>query len=165
MKNIIFLFILISGIFFSQNISFRKNDKIYELDKKIRKGDFTSFLEIGNYLESNNPLTEYLGYHIINTNEANVAKRIISENSFFLQNEFKIDSTISIKSYREFLMKNQNKIIFSDLADAFVITPFEDRKTDFEIQELTQAKLDFLESKRNEIFNSNWVKTNHIDDF
>ncbi|MBW7674655.1 hypothetical protein [Chryseobacterium chendengshani] len=163
MKNIIFLFILISGNFFGQNIAFRINDKIYELDQKIRKGDFTSFLEIGNYLESDDPLTEYLGYHIIHTNEANVAKRIISENSFFLQNEFKFDSTISVKKYREFLIKNQNKIAFSDLADAFLLTPFEDRKTDFQIQELTQTKLDFLESKRSEIFNSNWLKTNNID--
>lgn len=163
LKNILLFFILISSNLFAQNISFQKNEHIYELDKKIRKGDFQAFIEIGNYFDSKKSLTEFLGYHIINTDETNVSKRIVRENSFFLENEIIIDSTTTTKQFKDFLIKNQKNIVFSDLADAFIITPFEKRKTDFQIQELTEGKLEFLESQKEKFLNLDWVKSNHID--
>ena len=163
MKNIFFFLIIISSNLFAQNISFEKNQHIYELEKKIRKGDFQAFLEIGNYFDREKSVTEFLGYHIIHTNESNVSKRIVRENSFFLDSEIIIDSITTTNQFRDFLIQNKKNIVFSELADAFIITPFEKRKTDFQIQELTISKINLLESKKEEVLNLNWVKSNSID--
>lgn len=103
LKNILLFFILISSNLFAQNISFQKNEHIYELDKKIRKGNFQAFIEIGNYFDSKKSLTEFLGNHIINTDETNVSKRIVRENSFFLENEI-------IIGWIQLLQQNNSKI-------------------------------------------------------
>ncbi len=163
MRIIALFLILISSNLFAQNISFEKNEHIYELDKKIRKGDFQAFLEIGNYFDSKKSVKEFLGYHIINTNESNVSKRIVRENSFFLDSEIIIDSTTTTNQFRNFLIQNQKNVVFSDLADAFIITPFEKRKTEFQIQELTESKINILESKKKEVLNLDWIKSNNID--
>jgi len=163
LKNIFFFLIIISSNLFAQNISFEKNQHIYELEKKIRKGDFQAFLEIGNYFDREKSVTEFLGYHIIHTNESNVSKRIVRENSFFLDSEIIIDSITTTNQFRDFLIQNKKNIVFSELADAFIITPFEKRKTDFQIQELTISKINLLESKKEEVLNLNWVKSNSID--
>lgn len=164
LKNIILFLILISSNLFAQNISFQKNEHIYELDKEIRIGDFQAFIEIGNYFDSKKSLTEFLGYHIINTHESNVSKRIVRENSFFLENEIIIDSTTTTKQFQNFLIQNQKSIVFSDLANAFIITPFENRKIEFQIQNLTESKLKLLESQQEELLNLDWVKSNNIDE-
>lgn len=152
-----------SSNLFAQNISFEKNQHIYELDKRIRKGDFQAFLEIGNYFDRKKTVTEFLGYHIIHTNESNVSKRIVRENSFFLDSEITIDSITTTNQFQDFLIQNKKNIIFSELADAFIITPFEKRKTEFQIQELTESKVNLLESQKDEILNLDWVKSNNID--
>ena len=164
MKNIFLFLIIISSNLFAQNISFEKNEHIYELDKKIRKGDFQAFLEIADYFDSKKSVTEFLGHHIIHTNESNVSKRIVRENSFFLDSEINIDSITTTKQFRDFLIQNQKNVVFSDLADVFIITPFEKRKTDFQIQELTETKINLFESQKEKILNLDWVKSNNIDE-
>ena len=163
MKNLLFILLLFSSNIIAQNIQFSENEHIYELDKKIRKGDYQALTEIANYFDSKKPLTEFLGYHIINTDESNVAKRIVQENSFFLDNEIIIDSNATTKQFKDFLTNNRKKIIFSDLANAFIITPFENRKTEFEIIELTVSKQNMLGEKRKELLSLDWVKANKID--
>jgi hypothetical protein len=163
LKNLLFILLLISSNIIAQDIQFAKNEHIYELDKKIRKGDYRALTEIANYFDSKNPLTEFLGYHIINTVESNVAKRIVQENSFFLDNEIIIDSNTTTNQFKDFLTNNKKKIIFSDLANAFIITPFENRKTEFEIIELTESKQNKLGEKRKELLSLDWVKANKID--
>lgn len=163
MKNFILILILISSNAFAQNTFYPENKHIYELDKKIRLGDFQALVEIGNYFDSNEPLTEYLGYHIVHTNESNVSKRIVKENSFFLESEIKIDSTTTTKQFQDFLEKNKSNIVFSELGDGFIITSFDKRKTEYQIQELTESKLNLLEAQKEELLNLEWVKSNKID--
>ncbi len=163
LKNFFLLLILISSNVFAQNNIFKENKHIYELDKKIRLGDFEALVEIGNYFDSKSSLTEFLGYHIIHTNESNVSKRIVKENSFFLENEMKIDSATTTKQFKDFLISNKSKIVFSELANGFIITPFDQRKTDYQIQELTERKLKLLDSQKKELLNLDWVKVDNID--
>jgi len=156
-RIIILLLVLVSSNLISQN------HRLYFLDWQLRNGDLNALFEVGEYFDSKTELTEYLGYHIINTNESNVAKRLIRENSMFLDSEIIIDSTITSKSFKYFLSKNKKNIMFSNLADAFLITPFDKRKTDFEIIELTKFKWNSLNTKRKELLNLDWVKENTID--
>lgn len=129
----------------------------------MRKGDFNTLTEIAEYYDSKTDLTEYLGYHIINTNESNVSKRIVRENTMFLDSEIVIDTTTTTSDFKKFLTDNQKKIKFSDLANAFLITDFDRRTTDFEVVDLTEFKWSELNTKRNKLLNLDWVKENKID--
>ncbi len=147
-------------LFISANL-FAQKERLDFLDWQLRKGDLNALNDIAEYFDSKAKLTEYLGYHIINTNESNVSKRLVRENSIFLDSEIIIDSAITSANFKKFLYKNN--ITFSNLANAFLITPFEKRKTDFEIFDLTDFKWNSLNSVRNELMNLDWVKENKID--
>jgi len=153
--------LLIILIFISANL-FAQNERFDFLDWQLRKGDFNALTELSEYFDSKSELTEYLGYHIINTTESNVAKRLVKENSLFLNSEIIIDSTTSA-DFKKFLKENKRVIKFSKLANAFLITPFDKRKTEFEIIELTDFKWKSLNSERNRLLNLDWVKANKID--
>lgn len=132
------------------------------MDGQLRKGDLNALNKIAEYFDNKAELTEYLGYHIINTNESNVAKRLVRENSMFLDSEIDIDSTTTA-DFKRFLTENKNNFTFSNLANAFLITSFDKRKTDFEIIELTDFKWNSLNVSRSELLNLDWVKENAID--
>ncbi|ARV15943.1 hypothetical protein [Polaribacter sp. SA4-12] len=154
--------ILILLIFFSANL-FAQNERFDFLDYQLRKGDFNALNEVSEYFDSKTELTEFLGYHIINTIESNLAKRLVRENSMFLDSEIIIDSTTTSANFKKFLNKNKRNIKFSNLANAFLITPFNKRKTDFEIIEITDFKWNTLNSKRKHLLKLDWVKKNTID--
>ncbi len=165
MKSILFLFLFISYNLCAQNVSFYENKHLYELEEKIKKGDFKAFVDIAAYFDSKKSVIEFLGHHVIHTNESAVSKRIVTENSFFLENEVVIDSTTTTKQFQDFIIKNRKKMVFSDLGKAFIITPFNKRRTTYLLQQLTVGKLAFLESKRDEILNSEYMKSAGITKF
>jgi len=154
--------LLIILIFFSANI-FAQNERFDFLDYQLRKGDFKALIEVAEYFDSKTELNEYLGYHIIKSNESNLAKRLVRENSLFLDSEIVIDSTTTSSDFKKFLKDNKKNITFSNLANAFLITPFDKRKTDFEIIEITDFKWNSLNVKRTELLNLDWVRKNGID--
>ncbi|MEA1784880.1 hypothetical protein U1E44_02145 [Arenibacter sp. GZD96] len=156
-RNILILLLIISSNLFAQK------ERLYFLDWQLRKGDFNALTEIAEFFNSKTDLTEYLGYHIINTNESTVSKRIVQENTMFLYSEIVIDSTTTTADFKKFLTDNQQKIKFSNLANAFLITDFDKRTTDFEIVDLTDFKWSELNAKRNELLSLDWVKENKID--
>lgn len=156
-RNLLILFLITSSNLFAQK------ERLDFLDWQLRKGDLNALTEITEYFDSKTELTEYLGYHIINTNESNVSKRIVLENTIFLDSEIIIDSTTTSADFKRFLLENEKDITFSDLANAFLITPFDKRKTDFEIVDLTDLKWSDLNSKRIKLLKLDWVKENKID--
>ncbi|WP_025663496.1 hypothetical protein [Aquimarina megaterium] len=156
-RNLLILFLIITSNLFAQK------ERLDFLDWQLRKGDLNALTQIAEYFDSKTELTEYLGYHIINTNESDVAKRLVRENSMFLDSEIVIDSTITSADFKKFLKENKKNITFSNLANAFLITPFDKRKTDFEIIELTDFKWNSLNAKRNELLKLDWVRENAID--
>lgn len=156
-RNLLILLLIISSNLFAQK------ERLDFLDWQLRKGDFNALTEIAEYFNSKTDLTEYLGYHIINTNESTVSKRIVQENTMFLDSEIVIDSTTTTADFKKFLTDNQQKIKFSNLANAFLITDFDKRTTDFEIVDLTDFKWSELNAKRNELLSLDWVKENKID--
>lgn len=156
-RNLLILLLLISSNLFAQK------ERLDFLDWQLRKGDFSALTDIAEYFDSKTDLTEYLGYHIIITNESNVAKRIVEENTMFLNSEIIIDSTTTTSDFKKFLTDNQKKIKFSGFANAFLITDFDRRTTDYEVVDLTEFKWSELNAKRNELLSLDWVKENKID--
>ena len=150
-------------VIFISNKATAQNHHLYNLEKELIIGKKQALYEIGNYLDSDKKLGEALGYHFIDNNESGVAIRLINENSMFLDSEIVIDTSLTKTKFLAFLKKNDSKINFSQLADAFIITPFEERKTHFEVLELAQYKWDNLVTQRDSFLRLKWVKENRID--
>lgn len=156
------IYLLILFLIISSNL-FAQKERLDFLDWQLRKGNLNALTEIAEYFDSKTELIEYLGYHVIYTNESKVSKRLVLENTMFLDSEIIIDTTTTSADFKMFLKENSKNITFSKLANAFLITPFDKRKTDFEIIDLTDFKWSDLNSKRNELLNLDWVKENKID--
>jgi hypothetical protein len=155
--KLLILFLIISSCLFAQK------ERLDILELQLRDGNLEALLEIGEYFDSKIALNEYLGHHIINSNESSVAKRLVLENTMFLKSEIDIDSTTTSADFKMFLKKNENSITFSKLASAFLIIPFDQRETNFEIIELTDYKWSHLKSTREELLSLDWVISNKVD--
>jgi hypothetical protein len=162
MKTKINISFLLLFLISSLNL-FAKDSPIYEFEKKLRLGDKSALFELVPYFDSNKEIIECLGYHIINTNESQVARRIVNENSVFTENELIISKNTTSKQFSDFLIQNKNKIVFSELAQAFLLTPIEKRVVTFEIREISAAKKTELKNNAASLKNLEWVKTNNID--
>jgi len=145
------------------NNLFSQKHPIYDIEKKLMQGDKNALIEIAQYFDSEKQLIEHLGYHIIETNEKQVAKRIIEENCLFTATEISIDNKTSKSDFKNFLNKKLNEITFSKLADAFLITALEKRPVNVEYRAVTENKLKDLQKAKTELLNKEWVKNANIE--
>jgi hypothetical protein len=149
---------------FAQTLFSGKLHDIYNLETELMAGNKESLFKIAKYLDSKEKVTEFLGYHRIETTEAEAAKRIIDENCVFTESEFVISPETTTKEFLGFLNQNRNKIAFSENANAFLLTQLEDRKLEYELVELSQNKKNELKKRYNELIQSKWVKENDLED-
>ncbi len=141
----------------------KQEDYIYQIEKKLILGDKNALLEIAPYLDNKTKITIYLGYHIINSNLAEVAKGILDENCVFLDNEILFSKDITTKEFQKFLDQNFDQIYFSSYAQAFLLTPLEKRTIEFDVREVSEAKKNELINNSQKILDLEWVKSNQID--
>ncbi|MFN8247561.1 MAG: hypothetical protein U0T68_01270 [Ferruginibacter sp.] len=153
----LFLFGLLSNNLFSQP------HPIYAIEKKLMQGDKNALTEIAQYFDSDKELIEYLGYHRIKTNEKQVAKRLVEENCLFTETEILINNKTSKSDFLKFISRNLNKITFSNLAEAFLITPLEKRTVNVEFRDVTENKSKDLQKIKSELLNKEWVKSTNIE--
>jgi hypothetical protein len=158
---LLIIIILISGL--TNNKSFGQKHAIYTLEQKLMKGDQSALFDIAKYFDSKKEVTEFLGYHIIQTNESAVAKRIAEENCIFTNSEISISSNTTSKDFLTFLNANNSKITFSRLADAYIITPLESRTSKVEFREIPENKRRELQAKYADLITKEWVKEAKID--
>lgn len=156
------LAILLFLLLISFNLTGQEN-AVYKLEKRLKQGDKTALFEIAPYFDSKNEIKEYLGWDIIKTTEALVSKRIVKENSLFMDHEIIISDSTTSKQFSDFLAINKNKIVFSSLVQAFLLTPLEKREVRFEIRELSERKKLELINKSSDYKIFPWVKNNKIE--
>jgi hypothetical protein len=162
MKTLLLITItLISSL--TNNKLFGQKHPIYALEQKLMKGDQAALFEIAKYFDSKKELTEFLGHHIIQTNESAVAKRIAEENCSFTDSEIIISNSTTSNDFLTFLNKNKSKISFSKIADAFIITPLELRISKVEFREIPENKKSELQIKYTDLLTKEWVKKARID--
>jgi hypothetical protein len=162
MKTLLLITItLISGLINSK--SFGQKHPIYTLEQKLIKGDKSALFDVANYFDSKKELTEFLGYHIIQTSESAVAKRIIEENCIFTKSEITISNSTTTSDFLTFLNTNKSKITFSKIADAFIVTPLELRTSRVDFREIPETKKNELQSKYADLLTKEWVKKAKID--
>jgi hypothetical protein len=159
--KITFIYLLI--FLTNTNLFGQKNNEIYTIEKKLMLGDKKALVEMAPYFDSKKELTEFLGYHILQTTESQVAKRIINENCIFTETEIFVSDKTTSKEFLTFLNQNLNQISFSIYAQAFLLSPLEKRNVKFEIREISKNKREELKQKYDSLLNLNWVKSNEID--
>ena len=86
---------------------------------------------------------------------------MINENSLFTDKELIIDSNITKTQYLNFIHNNFDKISFSKLADAFLITPLEQRESHAEFRELTELMKIKLNKQRSDLMSK--IVSNSIE--
>src|SRR5690606_37872690 len=132
-------------------------------ERRLNGGDVLALKDLAKYFDSNKTVVEYLGYHRIETTESMIAKRIAQENCLFTPAEIAFTEATSKKDFLLFLKSNEAKIRFSKDADAFLITPLEVRDVEFEIVEISPAKMNELRGKFNDLIKLDWVQREGID--
>ena len=153
---LLLFFCLLSQIIYSQK------HPIYEIENKLMLGDKNALLELSEYFDSNKNLIEYLGYHIIETTEKQVAKRIVLENCSFTETEFIIDEATSKEQFLNFLNQNLSKIQFSKIGNVFLITPLENRNVRIQFREIPDYKKIEIKSRSYKILSKDWAVQNQI---
>lgn len=143
--------------------TFEKTHFLYKLEKRIRQGDKIALYEIAPYLNSNKKMIEYLGYHLLEPKECEVARRIIEENSLFLSSELVIDEKLTNQQFLAFLIKNEAKITFDDLTDCFLITPLSERKSVFQLKKWNKDTINIEKKQVIEIMVRDITLYNHIN--
>lgn len=160
------VFLLISTLTVAQDIRMIEQDHpLYQLESRLMKGDKSALFEIALYFDSKKKVIEFLGYHQLETSESAIARRVVAENSLFTDEEFKITASSTTKQFTDFLNKNNNNIVFSELATSFLITPLDKRTITFEIRALPEARKQELKDRAKALLSPEWVKKSKIDSF
>jgi hypothetical protein len=159
--NFIILFAIAWGL--NSQASFGQKYYLYELEKKLREGEKSALFKVANYLNSKQKFVRFLGHHIMEGTEAEVAQIIIQENSVFTAKEIGSYKKLTSKKFLDFLKANHDKIVFSPLAQAFLITPLESRVARVEFREISDNKKKELQEKYPFLLEQEWVKEAKID--
>ncbi|MFI5163398.1 MAG: hypothetical protein ACHQHN_19115, partial [Sphingobacteriales bacterium] len=133
------------------------------IEVELTNGNKAALFEIAPYLDSAKSLTEFLGYHILQTPEKTIANRLLNENCSFLSSEIKLNDSVSTKQFLTFLHKCYSNIKFDNDANVFIITPFAERDTKYEVRELTPERKAEVKNKYEKLLALEWVKKNNIN--
>jgi hypothetical protein len=154
--------LLLLILWLTNNNLFGQKHALYNIESRIITGQKNALFEIAVYFDSPEKITEYLGYHIMETTESQVAKRIVEENCIFTKNEILISNNTTAKEFITFLKYNENKILFSRYADAFILTPLELRTAKVEFREMSQYRKTELKKNFTELLKKDWVRKTQI---
>ncbi|KGO91599.1 hypothetical protein Q766_17175 [Flavobacterium subsaxonicum WB 4.1-42 = DSM 21790] len=135
---------------------------MYFLEFKLMEANKQALFDIGPYFDDKSIIVENLGYHRLQPSVAQVSKRIVDENTLFTKTEILVD-TATTAQFLGFLNKNNDKIVFSDLANAFLITPLEKREIRYQVRQVPTVRMAELKAKSAQLFTPQWVVFNQID--
>jgi hypothetical protein len=159
-----FLLPVVAVFFLSLSCVIKQDSRVYLLEKRLMEGDKSALFEIAPYFDSKKKIIEYLGYHILETNESHVAKRIVEENCIFTDDEINVREATG-KVFLDFLKQHSLNITFSKLAQAFLVIPPHARAAKVDFREITKDRSEDLKEKYAELLETEWVTGAGIDSF
>lgn len=163
-KLISILFLFIVFFFNCQDAEGQySNSNIYNLKLRLEKGDKKALYEIAPYFDSHKKLSEFLGYHYLETEELYLAQRAFEENFIFPETAINIAEIKNAQNYFDFLNKFKDKIKYYPELETFYITPINSKKDFIEFRELPAEKIQKLINERTEILSKDWIKEKSID--
>lgn len=160
-----FLIKIVFCLAFANTFIYSQKNELDMLDLKLRLGYKEALFQIAPYFDSTKQVIEFLGYHVLLTKESDIAKRIVQENCIFTDDEILIDSNTSYTDFYSFLKINEDRIIFSPYADAFLITSLEDREVEIRFRPLIYQRQLELNQKFVSLISLDWIKKTKILEF
>jgi len=133
------------------------------LELRLIDGDEAALQDIAQYLDDRSVVTEMLGYHILQTTPAQIAQRLLQESSEFLPEELLIDSTLTANRFKDFLISRKHEIVFSELANAFLIKPLDERVVKVDFRGVPPIKMQELKSRKDILLAPQWVSFSQAD--
>jgi len=138
-----------------------------DIKQRLRSGDIEALVEMGGLLDIDSIIPDFIGHHNVSTSIGRIAERTILENTFFTPEIFDPKRLRSKEQFLAFVNKNIDRIQYSALVRAFIITPFAERKVDYQIngkstRKYPDDKKASLEELKTEVLNR--VKYKHYKD-
>lgn len=162
----ILAFFLLSGFIFAEaQIVLTEGDShpIFDLEQRLIEGDKSALIEVADLFDSDEKLVEYLGHHRMNSTVGQIAHRIIKENTLFLNSELNLDENLKSRDFKVFLKANFDRIVYSELATSFLITPLEVREAEIKVRSLTDWRKSEIEAEKFAFFEPRWVAALGVD--
>ncbi|MEO7923317.1 MAG: hypothetical protein ABIR30_06545 [Chitinophagaceae bacterium] len=161
-KGLLYIGLLIlSHNSFSQKIDLK--DTLYKLEKEIISGDTSSLRKICSYINDTTSVVEFLGYHRYPNTASEIAIRIIKDNCLLTADQFKFDSSVTTTKFLQLL--NNGKLVFDDLSGTFLITQISDRKTPYQIRNISANEVARIDTAIGRESFPEWYYYNQIDGF
>jgi hypothetical protein len=161
MKHFVFLLIFFCLVG-SDLQADEKEHRIYKIERELMNGNKQALVQIAKYFGSEKQLVEYLGYHRLESTVGGIAARIARENCMFLDSEFKFSESTTKREFLKFFNEREEEIVFSDLANAFIITPFDQRDVVFELSEISEKVNQEAEHFASDLGDVDWANENEI---
>ena len=174
-KVLLFLFfILLSSSVFGQFVNeyeskiLLQDHVIKEYERWLRNGDKYGVFQLAGHLDDTTQVTEFLGYHVLQSKIFEITERILEENTSFLEEEFNWNDSVTKTKFEKFIYSNREKIHFSELSETFLITPLKERELDYKLQPLTPYQIQDLEAKKTILLKiksleRSWINSYEID--
>lgn len=159
LQNLLFLFLicLITLPAIGQNAPLQK------LEARLMRGDTQALFELAPYFDSHKIVEEHLGYHILQVEEASIARRLVDENCLFTDREIKLSPATSAQQFLSFLQANRSQLVFSPLAAAFLVTPLEQRTAKVQFRAISATRKKELETHAQALFGQAWARRSRTD--
>ncbi|WP_375560958.1 hypothetical protein ACE193_25260 [Bernardetia sp. OM2101] len=172
---LLLLFVLIPLFSFGQFVEEYKSKilaqdhVIQDYERWLRDGNKYGLFQLAGYLDDTTRVTEYLGYHVLQSTISEIVRRDLEENTSFLDNEFEFTDSTTQKQFEDFIYSNREQIHFSELSETFLITPFDEREIEYRLETITQNQVQDLEDKQTILLEGSsleqsWIKEYNIDE-
>jgi len=140
---------------------FGQDTNLVTLEKRLNAGDKKALYDIAPYFDS---IIQNIrvGWEGVTTSKSGLVREILEQYCLFTEKEINIWNSDK-KQYLDFLNLNNDKIVFSDLATSFLITPIEERNVSFKIREISATRKKELRDIVQNVLLTDWVKNTKID--
>jgi len=155
--------LIMAYVFLGTNLS-AQPAFIHDLEARIKNGDKSALYEIARYLDSNRKYSCLVGCQMATIPIKGFAEAAIERTFLLTENEPDIND-LTAQDFTEFLKFNKSDISYDTLAGAFLRTPLADRDVYFKATEISIVRKKYLEKKKAELLNLDWVAAYKIDSF
>ncbi|MFN8395468.1 MAG: hypothetical protein U0176_12560 [Bacteroidia bacterium] len=129
----LFLLLLCMGM---ATLSMAQLDSLNAIENKLwANKDNRNLLLLAPYLDRNDEVEEFLGYHRLKTPLKQIAARLIAENTLFFSQGLESSKTLTAKSFTEFL--ESNPVRWTDTLEAYVAADWRQKGVPYKVRGLT----------------------------
>lgn len=156
MKSQIIIFLLFFAVIIN---GYAQLSPTLNFNYRLHHGDKSVFLEVYSYLNSDKIVPEFASFNGLgegvgeNATEKHVTNYALYRNCLFTKDELDMTGDITPEAYSCFVKKYYDKIYYSNLAEAFLISPLENRTASLQFRSITNQRNKAINDNRNFLIN------------